>query len=282
MSRLRDNMIDNLGWRERPGLAGDRAPTLVCLHGIGSDAQSFDALAQALPADIRMIAWTMPGYGVSAPLGMDWPRAEDYAAALAGLADRLGLRRYLVLGHSLGTLIGAAHALAHADRIAGLVLVSCAQGMGVAPGTELPAKAADRLRDLADMGAAEFARTRAHNLVHAPDQNPILVGTIAAAMAQVTMPGYGQAVRMLAAGDLSGMAARLTVPTTVVVGQQDHVTAPEQSRAAHTALPAAVRRDLVELPGVGHALPQQAPGLLADIVVRVIAETATKPRGEQS
>lgn len=282
MSGLRDHMTDTLVWRERSGLAGDRAPALVCLHGIGSDAQSFDALAQALPADIRVIAWSAPGYGASAPLGMDWPRAQDYAAALAGLTDRLGLGRYLVLGHSLGTLIAAAHALAHADRVAGLVLVSCAQGMGVTPGAGLPAKAADRLRDLADLGAAEFARTRAPNLVHDPDRNPELVGAIAAAMARVTMPGYGQAVRMLATGDLSGMAARLTVPTTVVVGQHDRVTPPEQSRAVHAALPAAVRRDLVELPGVGHALPQQAPDRLADIVVRVIAGTATKPKGEQS
>ena len=282
MTGLRDHRTNGLCWRERPARGATPAATLVCLHGIGSDAQSFDALAQAVDPDVRVIAWVAPGYGGSYPLPADWPVAADYAAALAGLTTALGLSRYAVLGHSLGTLIGAAHALTCPDRVSALVLVSCAQGMGVAPGAALPERAAARIHDLQAQGGEEFARARAPNLVHDPDAHPDLVAGIAAAMSRVTMPGYGQAVRMLASGDLAGMAAGLAVPTTVVVGQEDRVTPPAQSQAVHAAVPQAVRRDFILLPGVGHAAPQQAPGAIAGILRAALAgpPTATDQKGE--
>jgi len=281
MTELRDHRTGQLCWRERPACGEvPAAATVVCLHGIGSDARSFDGLAAALPGTVRVIAWAAPGYGGSDPLPQPWPIATDYGAALGGLTEALGLSRYVLLGHSLGTLVGAAHALASPERVAALVLVSCAQGMGIAPGAELPASAANRLRDLDTQGAAAFARARAPRLIHDPDRHPELVGVIEAAMARVAMPGYGQAVRMLAAGDLSDMARRLAVPTTVVVGDKDAVTPLPQSRAVWEALSPPARKEIAILPGVGHALPQQAPAALARIVERTLSGAAFQARAE--
>lgn len=253
-----DHTAQGLGWREHSG-AG---PVLLALHGIGSRARGFDALAACLP-DWRVIAWDAPGYGASDPLTQNWPLAGDYAQALARLLDRLELARVHVLGHSLGTLIGAAFARAHPDRVAGLVLASCAQGGGVSPGSDLPPVHATRLTDLQTLGAAAFAASRAPRLVHKPDENPDLVAEVAGGMACVRLPGYAQAVRMLASGDLAADCARLVVPCAVVVGAEDIVTPPAQSQRAHAALPIAQRGALTLVPGAGHALPQQAPAALA-------------------
>ncbi len=266
---MRDHLTAGLAWRERPGPG---AP-VVCLHGIGSDAWSFDALAAHLPETVRPIAWWAPGYGDSAPIPADWPVAADYAAALVRLADALGLGRFWLLGHSLGTLIGAAFAARHPDRVAGLILVSCAQGGGVAPGAPLPAAAAARLADLGRLGPQGFARARAPRLIHDPDANPALVAAVAEGMARVRQPGYGQAVRMLASGNLTAAAGRLALPVTIVVGEQDSITPPAQSQAAWAALPAAARRRLVVLPDTGHALPQQAPAALSAIVAGAMADS---------
>lgn len=268
MSGFRDHSSGGFGWRERPG-AG---PVLVCLHGIGSQPSAFDALADALPG-WHVIAWDAPGYGRSDPLGADWPVAADYAQALGRFADHLGLARFHLLGHSLGTLIGAAFARACPERVLSLTLAACAQGGGAAPGI-LPEAPAARLRDLAALGPEGFARARAPRLVFRPEDNPALVDAVADGMARVKMPGYGQAVRMLASGDLAADCAALTVPTAVIVGVEDIITPPAQSQRAHAALPQPARGVLVSVPGTGHALPQQAPAALAATIQTHAANAA--------
>jgi pimeloyl-ACP methyl ester carboxylesterase len=266
MGAMRGLRAGGQGWREKPG----NGAVLVCLHGIGSEPGAFDALAALLPPDLRVIAWCTPGYGDTPPLDTEWPVAADYAAALGAFVDGLGLGRFHLLGHSLGTLIAAEYARCHPQRVAGLTLVSCAQGMGVEPGAPLPAPAAARLTDLAALGPVAFARARANRLVHDPQANPALVAAVQAGMAQVRLPGYAQAVRMLASGNLTDTARHVAVATVIVVGDKDVVTPPAQSKAVWQALPAASRRRFDVLPAVGHALPQQAPSALAEIVTETL------------
>lgn len=258
----RDHLGGGFGWREHAGNQPGDGPVLVALHGIGSQPAAFDALAAALPG-WRVIAWDTPGYGASDPLAAAWPLAADYAGALARFVDHLGLTRFHLLGHSLGTLIGAAYARRWPECVFSLTLASCAQGGGATAGGDLPEPQAARLRDLAAEGAEAFARARAPRLVFQPQDNPALVAAVAEGMARVRMPGYGQAVRMLASGDLAADCAGLAVPTAIVVGAEDIVTPPAQSHHAHEALPKAVRGPLVMVPATGHALPQQAPAALA-------------------
>jgi len=276
MTGFVDHAGDGIGWRERPG-AG---PVLVALHGIGSEASCFEALAAHLPG-WRVIAWNAPGYGGSAPLKADWPLAEDYAAALASLVEGLGLGRFHLLGHSLGTLIAASYSLAQPDTLLGLTLAACAQGGGTAPGTALPPAQAARLTELQRDGAVAFAAARAPRLIHAPEANPALVATVAASMAKVRLPGYGQAVRMLASGDLVADCARLAVPTAVIVGHGDIVTPPDQSARAHAAIPAALRLGFAQVPGTGHAIHLQAPEALARVLLAQAQNTSSPPQQKE-
>lgn len=277
MTGFVDHAQGGMSWRERPG-AG---PVLVALHGIGSEAASFDALADLLPG-WRVIAWNAPGYGAAAALGMDWPLAEDYAAALAALTEGLGLERFHLLGHSLGTLIASSYATLQPRHVLSLTLAACAQGGGVAPGQDLPTAHAARIADLRREGAQAFAAARAPRLIHAPEANPALVRAVAEGMAKVRLPGYGQAVRMLATGDLAADCARLAVPTAVIVGEGDIVTPPDQSARAHAALPPAMRLGLVQVPGAGHAIHLQAPQALARMLLaqaqRIPSQSQQKER----
>lgn len=242
-------------FRERPG----SGPVLVLLHGIGSDAQSFAPLLPHLPSEIRVIAWNAPGYGGSEPLPMDWPEARDYANALAGLLDRLEVQKCALLGHSLGALIASAFAAERTDHVSHLTLASPAIGHGVTKGEALSAAAQARIDDLERLGAEVFAAARAPRLVFCPAENTAALKIVQGAMGRVSMPGYGQAVRMLASGRLPDDVARLCVPTDVITGAEDIITPPEGARRVHAALPEPVRGRFTELPRLGHALYQQDP-----------------------
>ena len=80
---------------------------VVLLHGIGSNAESFEPLMQALDGTYPTLAWDAPGYGDSKPLKVQWPDASHYAAALDRLLTRLKIARCVLVGHALGCLMAA-------------------------------------------------------------------------------------------------------------------------------------------------------------------------------
>jgi pimeloyl-ACP methyl ester carboxylesterase len=238
-------------------------PALVLLHGIGSNAESWLPLVGALPADADIVAWWAPGYGESAPVAPKSPAPEDYAARLAPVLDALNLHRVAIVGHSLGCLFAGAFALAHPSRVAALALLSPALGYGVPPGAALPDKVQARLDDLVALGPEEFAARRAARLVHDAAALP----SVRAAMAQVNLAGYAQAVHALGSGDLLRDAPRLP-QALVACGEQDVVTPPDNARALRAALAGG---SLHIVPGAGHALPQEKPREVAALLAGMLA-----------
>ena len=267
---LQAHLVEGIDYLERPGKPG--GPVLLLLHGIGSNANSFQPLMPELPGDWRVIAWNAPGYGRSEPLSSDWPLALDYAEALHRLVTALKLDRILLAGHSLGTLVGAAYAAAHRDRVARLLLASPALGHGMSRGSLSPTAQA-RIDDLHRLGAPAFAAARAARLVYRPEDNPTLVARVRDGMGQVKSPGYDAAARMLASGRLLDDAARLFVPTDVIVGAEDVVTPPDGARRVHAALRDEARGTLRIVPDAGHAIYLQTPAAFAT-ALESLAETA--------
>ena len=259
-----------IGYRRRAG--GGKAPPLVLLHGIGSNGESFVPLIEALPASLDCIAWTAPGYGTSAALEPASPAPRDYADALLQFLDALKLSRVVLLGHSLGCLFATSFAAAHPERVAALVLLSPALGYRVAPGAALPPAVQARIDEVNAMGPRAFAAKRAARLVHDVAGKPQVVAAVERAMAAVNPAGYAQAVHALGAGDLLADAALVATPALVAVGAEDVITPPEGARAADAALPHATGCHLI--PAAGHALPQEAPQAVADLVARFIEEHA--------
>jgi len=253
---------------ERPGEAG--RPALLLLHGIGSHAESWRALMQALPGPHRAIAWDAPGYGGSTPVPEPAARPEHYAAALRNLLDALGLERVILAGHSLGCLFAARFAATWPERVAGLALLSPALGYAVPPGAPLPAGVQARIDDLRQLGPEAFAEKRAARLLHQPERKPAVLEGVRRAMAAVKPEGYAQAVHALGAGDLLADAALLRGPLLVAVGAEDVVTPPANARRLQAALPPGT--PLHDMPEAGHALPQEAPGATAALLAGLMMD----------
>ena len=78
-------------------------PPLLLIHGITEDHRVWDELAPELARDHRVIRVDLPGHGESSAL----PAYDAQALALpvVALAQKLGLERPRVVGHSLGGLM---------------------------------------------------------------------------------------------------------------------------------------------------------------------------------
>jgi pimeloyl-ACP methyl ester carboxylesterase len=100
------------------------APAVVLLHGLGqwTDA-AWGRLVPALSPDLRYIGCDLPGFGASekpaAPYDLPYFRRvlEDLVAAHE-------LRRFTLLGHSLGAFLAADYAGAHPERVERLALIA--------------------------------------------------------------------------------------------------------------------------------------------------------------
>lgn len=251
--------------RRSPRLAGQ---PLVLLHGIGSNARSFATLIAALPPSVDVIAWDAPGYGASQPLAEAFPSPRDYAAALVKFLDDLDLDRIVLVGHSLGALLAGSFAVNYPTRLAALALLSPAVGYRLAPAAPLTPALQARIDEIESLGASRFAAQRAAKLVHAPESKPAIVAAIREAMAAVNVSGYVQAVRALGAGDLLAECSAITAPALVAVGAEDAVTPPANARAVFLALARGVA--FREIRGAGHALPQENPAAVAQLLAELM------------
>lgn len=120
---------------EADGTADRDGPTIVLLHGLTNDADSWADTAaelQALAPAVRLVIPDLRGHGASGlPADGSWrtdPVAAlsmaEFAADVVALLDVLDIDAAMLVGHSMGSLVATTCALAHPDRVTNLVLAS--------------------------------------------------------------------------------------------------------------------------------------------------------------
>jgi len=110
-----------LHFRDYPGSA--ERPPILCLPGLTRNARDFEALAQRLAGDWRVICPDMRGRGDSdyARDPMTYTPAH-YVADVELLLAAEGIERFVSIGTSLGGLMTMMLAAANPDRIAAAVI----------------------------------------------------------------------------------------------------------------------------------------------------------------
>jgi pimeloyl-ACP methyl ester carboxylesterase len=100
-------------------------PPMLCVHGGGANAHWWDFVAQGFTADYHVRAVDLRGHGDS-----DWDDSDppDYnysrhAADIHELTERLDLRDFVLVGHSMGGMVSIVYAATHPGRAKALVVV---------------------------------------------------------------------------------------------------------------------------------------------------------------
>lgn len=259
---------------------------LILLHGNGSAVQDFatSGLIDAAAEKHRVVAFDRPGFGHSSrPRGTVWAPAAQ-ADLIHDAALQLGLRRYLVLGHSWGALVALQMGLRHPESVAGLVLVS---------GYYFPTSRFDAL--LAALPALPVLGDLARHTV-LPLVNRLLWPAVMNkifAPAPVS-PDFSRAIKELAlrpsqlraAAAESGLMLpaaaaaekhyrQLSVPVGIIAGAADRLltTAGQSERLARTVTTVLVR----SVPGAGHMVHHSALDAVMETVDRVGRAASLSP-----
>lgn len=101
-------------------------PPVVVVHGASANLKDqMVPLRPLLEGRAEMLFFDRPGYGWS-ERGSAESTPEAQAELLAKLMDQAGIQRAVLVGHSFGGSVVIAFALAHPERVAGLVFASAA------------------------------------------------------------------------------------------------------------------------------------------------------------
>jgi pimeloyl-ACP methyl ester carboxylesterase len=250
---------------ERFGTAGT---PIVLVGGFLEPSDVWDGVARRLGRHHRVLAMDLAGFGYSQRTGAY--RLRDWQRQLDAFMHALGVRRALLVGHSLGAGVIAAQALAHPARTRGIVLVdgdALAGGGGpgvlrdlfvdpyrtsvfrIVKGWDWAMRAI--IRDAyspehVHIGARELARWR----------RPLEVNGTEDALAAIIRNG----VQGLQLRDLS----RVRVPATVVFGAHDSSVPVASGRRVARVLHA----PMTVIPGAGHLSQITHPAAIAAVIER--------------
>ena len=220
--------VEVRGRRVRYREAGS-GPTLVLVHGLGCSADYWVRNGPALAAaGLRVLAPDLPGFGRTRG---PWRglSIDEQATALADWADALRLPRAAYVGHSLSCQTIVDLAADHRGRALALILA--------APTGDRSEKR--RIREIIG-----FARD-------IPREPMELVPWVAEAYIRAGLVRWFLTWWVAKHHDLFGTAARVPVPSRVLVGERDPVVPVRFARSVAAALPGA-RCQVI--PDAAHAL----------------------------
>ncbi|WP_267243989.1 alpha/beta fold hydrolase [Streptomyces sp. PR69] len=249
------------------------APAVVLAHGWTCSTRFWAAQIRDLAADgRRVIAYDQRGHGRTALSATGTGVLADDLEAV--LRTTLAPGEKAVLGgHSMGgmTLMAAAGRPAFAEHAAAVLLCSTGSSRLVDESRVLPLRPG-RLRTRLTgvvLGArvpmgpvTPVSRRILKYATMSPGSAPERVETCARivhACPRATRVAWSA---VLAGLDLDAGVRELTAPAVVVAGTADRLTPPVHARRLAAALPQC--RELVELTGVGHMTPVEAPEVITN------------------
>ncbi len=123
------------------------APAMVLLHGYLETMYIFNELAASLKERYRVIVLDLPGHGLtdSAPAGDDGLRinsVEFDVPVICGVMDKLGVKKAVIAGHSMGGYITLECIKEHPERFSKAILL-CSH-----PYPDMPEVAENREREI--------------------------------------------------------------------------------------------------------------------------------------
>jgi pimeloyl-ACP methyl ester carboxylesterase len=246
-------------------------PALVLIHGLGGSKQIWSRLCDRLAGSYTVVAYDLRGSGQTRELEpADGLSLTVWSDDLRGLLGALELSRPVLVGHSLGASIALKYALRWPEDVAALVL------MGADP--EL-ARLGPRLQKAVELigqvGMSEWVER--HWSQNTPfsgtslERDPGILEEYRALVLANEPGNYTRACLAIASAEpLTDELPGIRVPALVIAGSEDDRTLPDAGRELAERLG---NGSFVELDGVGHTMPLEAPDGVGAAIVSFLASS---------
>lgn len=239
------------------------ARTLVLVHGFSASLHTWEPWVSNLERDYRVITLDLPGHGLSRCIDNEAIGTSQFIDTINRVTDALDVGRFTLAGNSMGGAAAWNYALAHPERLDGLILIAAA-GWPRTPGAEEERPIIFRLLDIdlarrlmMDLDMSSLIRGGLEDSFGDPSFATDEMVERYASLSRA--PCHREAMLQLVSGRgerreaTPELLAGITPPTLVMHGEVDKVIPAAHAEQFAAAIPGA---ELTVYPGIGH-LPQE-------------------------
>jgi 3-oxoadipate enol-lactonase len=251
---------------------GDK-PLLVVGPSLGTSSVLWTQAGSLLGSDFDVVAWDLPGHGVS-PAAAETFSVADLADAVVELVDSIAPgEKFHYAGVSLGGATGLQLGIKHGDRLKSLS-VQCS---GAKIGT--PEGWLERAETVRTQGTPVMIQGSAERWF-APgfmDREPEVSSRLLHSLRDADRFSYAFCCEALAGFDVRDQLGSITVPTQVVAGVLDEVAPPSMAEEVVAGITAGGgTASAATLGGVAHLAPAEAPAHTAELMRSLITWAETR------
>jgi len=263
-------------WEYNP----DKPTTLILIHGFRGTHHGLLKIAELLP-DYRLIIPDLPGFGVSDALtgGHGIGDYVEWLFQFRQIVDPASPASYIV-GHSFGSIVVSHFASLHPSTVAKLVVINPIGAPALEGeqrlltqlailyywlGRKLPARAARAwisLKPITKITSITMRKTKDRQIRKFIDKQHYTHFSTFANPTQLA-----ESFKTSVSHDVSQVAEHLTMPTLMIVGEKDDITALNKQRELHAKIDGA---ELVIIPNVGHLTHYETPDQVASAIRKFI------------
>lgn len=245
---MEEGTLESYGYGVHYVRWGSQGPKVLLVHSMGMDAHSMDQLAGSLGETHQVLSLTILGHGDSDSPARNLP-LDEHTEIMRGCYMRLGFHPTVLVGHSVGGMMGMILAAKHPEELRGLVLVDIApfEATGRPTRPEPP----EHLKDEAE--------ARAYLKERYPDFTPWYVENrlrhaFREKEGRLWLKPTGSAVRGGLTVNLWPYVEKIKTPMLLLIGESSTLVTPETRARMERTLPS-LEAEVVN--GAGHMIPQE-------------------------
>ncbi len=236
---------------------------VIFSHGFLMDHSMFDSQVEVLQSDYRCVAWDERGFGETPVDGSFsyWDSANDAVA----LMDHLGIDTAVFVGMSQGGFLSLRAALAHPERVSGIVMIDSESGAFTEEQIEGYGAMFNQWKVSDSLG--ELGETVAGMIIGDPDISKQWI-TKWEARDRSTLQAPMET--LLFRDDVTDRMGEINCPVLIIHGEEDQAIPMEAAEDLMGRLPDC--RGLVKVPGASHAPNMTHPEIVNDALGSFLAE----------
>ncbi|WP_290597555.1 MULTISPECIES: alpha/beta fold hydrolase [unclassified Archaeoglobus] len=226
-------------------------PSLVFLHGWTANMNWWKDQRNYFSGRYKMVFIDNRGHGNSEkPLEYEHYRFENFVSDLDLIAEEIGLEKFVLVGHSFGTMISMKYCVEHPEKVLALILIG--GGTRIRTFHKLGYPFAKFFASIAYTTSAKYVAKLAVG------KNAVEVRKWVWEQAMKYTPPYSamNTYKTLRTIDLRKVAERIDKPTLVIAGEEDALLPLSRSKELNSLIK---NSKLVVVKNAGHCVMLERP-----------------------
>ena len=255
VSKCKEDFVEVGGFKLHYLMWGEKGPPIVILHSMGMDAHGFDIFSEAISEEHQVLAITILGHGDS-----DKPSRlvglEEHATLIHDAIVKLGIFRSVLIGHSIGGMLGMILAAKYPKEVMGLLLVD------IAPFDRAAVRGRSRPRpEVPDSFTNEdevltYLHQRYPKFTEEAYQNRVKFAFEKSPDGLIRFKGLGDTIRPSLETDLWPFIEKIRAPTLLLIAGEGFIVTKSACERMKASIPQFNAKTII---GATHMIPQDKP-----------------------